>query len=462
VKHQIVQGDPPNGQRKDSTCCWKTKAISRGQENIRLRKSLRDAKLSRDSWKKKYQALQTLPLDSAVLSGKKAARHQYGLAFVALVLELHKYGGMSLRSCRHCMCCLLMTLGLSSRIPSHSSIRNWLCKGGLRRISVGYEATGNYIVYIDESIVFGSEKILLVIGVQEACIPTTRALSHRDMEVLYVGASQEWKGDAIKVILTEIALHKRIKYVVSDEGHNLTRAYNSLNYIHIEDCTHILAKYLKKIYHGDADFEAFRQLIGELRRDWNLSKEKSKFIPPTMRGKMRFANIFPCVEWARKCLGDWQNLHEDVRTRLMFLKDKEVFIGSLVEVSVVFKTVCKILKNDGFGTLQKRTILGILDGLKVDQRANRFIENCKTYLDNLSEKMLALEQSHLLCSSDIIESFFGKFKTKIKANNRSGLTEFIFSIANFSQPFSVEEVKDALENVKLKDIKAKKKKAKTT
>ena len=60
---------------------------------------------------------------------------------------------------------------------------------------------------------------------------------------------------------------------------------------------------------------------------------------------------------------------------------------------------------------------------------------------------------HLLVSLDIIESFFGKFKTKINANNRSGLTAFVFTIANFSQSFSVEETKNALESVQLKDLK---------
>jgi hypothetical protein len=461
MKQPKIQGDVSNGQGKNSDNIWKAKAISRGQENIRLRKSLLEVKSSRELWKTKYHNLQNQPTPHSVLSGEKAARHQYSLALIALLLEFHKYGGMSLRSCRHCLGCLLVTLGLSSRIPSHSSIRNWLCKGGSHRISVGRETTGNYILYVDESIVFGSEKILLVIGVKQDNVPTTRALSHSDMEVLYVGASQEWKGEDIEVVLTQIALHKQINYVVSDEGHNLKKAYNSLNYKHIEDCTHILAKYLKKIYHDDADFETFRKLIGKLRRDWNLSKEKSKYVPPTMRGKMRFANIFPCVEWARNCLENWATLHKDVQSRLMFLREKETFIASLVEVSMVFKTICKTLKNQGFGTLQKQSILVALEGVKAEQRTSVFIENCKAYLDNLSEKSQALEQAHLLCSSDIIESFFGKFKTKIKANSRSGLTEFIFTIANFSQPFSVGEIKEALEKVKLKDLKLNKKPAKS-
>jgi len=115
-----------------------------------------------------------------------------------------------------------------------------------------------------------------------------------------------------------------------------------LNYKHIEDCAHILANHLKRIYNKDAEFESFRKLIGKLRRDWNLSKTKSQYMPPSMRGKMRFANIFPCVNWAKKRLADWDNLSKDVQNRLTFLKEHTAFIQSLIEVEIAFKKTSHI------------------------------------------------------------------------------------------------------------------------
>jgi hypothetical protein len=94
--------------------------------------------------------------------------------------------------------------------------------------------------------------------------------------------------------------------VVSDEGLNLRKSYNFCNYVHIEDCTHIFANYLKKIYGEDSTFESFRKLIGKLRQAWNLSKINSQYMPPSMRGKIRFANIFPCIDWAKSCLNKWE------------------------------------------------------------------------------------------------------------------------------------------------------------
>jgi hypothetical protein len=110
--------------------------------------------------------------------------------------------------------------------------------------------------------------------------------------------------------------------------------------------------------------------------------------------------------------------------------------------------VCSGLKNEGFGSDSKAAILAALDSLSVldsDTKTATFIANVHTYLEDLSHKSTLLEQAHLLVSSDIIESFFGKFKTKINVDNRSGLTEFLFTIANFTKAFSIEEIKKALE-----------------
>jgi hypothetical protein len=465
VKQTKITKNPSEGQGKDSAKSWKDKALSRREENAFLRQRIKELTASRDNWQNKYETLKAEAPKRVALGGEKARCHQYSTATVALVLELHKYGAMSLRSCRHSVGCMLVSLGLSERVPSHTTIRNWLCKGGLHRIESGQSVSGEYVVYVDESIVFGSEKILLILGIPVGKIPRERSVIHSDMEVLFVGANTEWKAEHIETKLEEIAQEKQITYILSDEGNNLRKAYKSLNYTHIEDCTHILANHLKRLYSTDADFEAFRKLIGDLRKRWNLSKANSQYMPPTMRGKMRFANIFPCVAWAQRQLAEWANLPELVREKLAFLKEKEGFITSLGCISRVFKTVCSTLKNEGFGVAQQASIttdLAQITASNSDTKTATFIANCTDYLDNLDAKSKILNTTHLLASSDIIESFFGKFKTKINKNNRSGLTEFLFTIANFSKPFSLQETKKALETIKLKDLKLPKKRANST
>lgn len=353
------------------------------------------------------------------MSSKKAGRHHYSLQLVAFVVGLYKYGSMSLWSCRHTLICLHLYFGFTSQLPSHSSIRNWLCKCGAYRLEDIEKKNSAYVVYVDESISFGSEKILLFLGVSVDAIPQDRSLSHSDMEVLAVEIGTEWRGKQIAKELDKIASTTNIKYVVSDEGRNLRKAYKTLNYTHIEDCTHILANHLKRLYNEDTDFKYFSKLIGQLRQKWNLSKENSQYMPPSMRGEMRFANIFPCINWAKKMLQKWKELPSSVQTQVLFLKEKETFIEGLIQVEKIFKMVCQELKNTGFGVIQKKRILAKLlliksqIGDKLTPKANVFMERIKLYLDNLEAKSKTLKEEFILCSSDIIESYFGKFKTKI-------------------------------------------------
>lgn len=449
------------GQDKDRLKNWKSKAITRRKENSYLKQRIKELAASRDNWKRKCMASKhssSLELSS----GEKAKAHHYSLVLVTFLVDLYRYGSMSLRSCRYTLISLSFCLGLEYRIPSHSSIRNWLCKCGSYRLDTSGSQSGSYVVYVDESISFGSEKILLMLGVSSSDLPQDRSLSHSDMEVLYVGVSKEWKGEQIAKELANISTNKIISYVVSDQGLNLRKAYKSLNYNHIEDCTHLLANHLKKLYGQDETFMAFSKLIGKLRQKWNLSKEYSQYMPPSMRGKLRFANIFPCVSWAKKMIDQMEELPLEVEEQLSFLVTHKSFIEALVEVQSIFKTVCENLKNNGFNSISQQAILNKLTLIEtqtcqgLSPKALTFKIHCENYLSHLEMKSKELNQPFLLCSSDIIESYFGKFKTKINPNSRSGLTEFIFTIATFGKRFSVQETKNALESVKCKDLKLKK------
>jgi hypothetical protein len=58
----------------------------------------------------------------------------------------------------------------------------------------------------------------------------------------------------------------------------------------------------------------------------------------------------------------------------------------------------------------------------------------------------------LVCCSDIIESYFGKFKQKINPNSSHSMTEFLLTIANFAGAFNKQEIKNALKKITCKDL----------
>ena len=453
MKEQKTRTRPEeHSKTKENT--WKNKSKAQSQELKFLRQRNKELTISRDLWKNKCYQGHSPALFLEGIDHRKARCHQYELWVILLLLEWYSYGSTSLRSCRHNLLKMVLVLGIATRIPSHSSLRHWFCKSGYYRLEGGLKSPVPMVIFVDESIVIGGEKVLLILGTPVSNISPQRALVHEDMSVLYVGFGKEWKSEIIETKLESIAKRNPISYVVSDRGTNLVKCFQSGDYISVSDITHVFANDLKRLYEKDETFVEFTKLIGQLRKAWYLSSEKSRYIPPKMRTKLRFANLFPCVDWAIKILQQWEELDEQITEKLMFIKHQETFIQTLHQLQKIFKDTCELLKNQGFSVEQKTKALAILSSEQAGEKTQMFIKKAVIYLEDLTQKMIQTKQDHIICSSDIIESFFGKFKQKGNAKGHQKLTEFVFTIANFSNNFNTNDIKQALEFSKVKDFKS--------
>ena len=82
----------------------------------------------------------------------------------------------------------------------------------------------------------------------------------------------------------------------------------------------------------------------------------------------------------------------------------------------------------------------------------------KVYLfKEMAEKYLIQHQNTInntqsfLCCSDIIESTFGSYKQTIAKNNKN-ITELVLSIASLGKKFTPQQIKTAMQEVKIKDV----------
>ena len=66
---------------------------------------------------------------------------------------------------------------------------------------------------------------------------------------------------------------------------------------------------------------------------------------------------------------------------------------------------------------------------------------------------LVSTKSNILCTSDIIESAFGKYKNYISHNPMAGITNLALCIVAFTSSLKEREVKDALEATTVNSIK---------
>ena len=70
---------------------------------------------------------------------------------------------------------------------------------------------------MDESLILGGERILLILGISSDKIPLDGSVSHTGVEVLHVPSEKEWKAEPIITILTKIGNKGGVSYVVSDQ-----------------------------------------------------------------------------------------------------------------------------------------------------------------------------------------------------------------------------------------------------
>lgn len=434
-------------QAKDIPKGWKIKAIERGQRLKSIRKRVKELTASRDHWRDKYFSLKNGQIEAS----RKAKRHQYGLCWVQFCLRCHQYGGLGLRACRHCLSCIYLCLNIQGRVPSHVSIRNWIIKQGYYQVHDLAKPKGEWVIWVDESVVLGAESILLVLGLPLQEWHFERPVCVSDSHVLWVESRQGWTVQQIQSILQKVKDMVDVQYVVSDQGINLCKAYAQVGLRHIPDCSHVLAGGMEKLYKNDPTFDLFIRWAAQLRARWAMSRQKVAFMPPAHRTKARFANVFPLVRWAKDVINRPQNtpfvIPQDVKEELSFLAQHQSFIEELSWIDHLSSAIAKILKTQGYNDHSKDLIQQCMSHVDLpnSDKINSFKDHLNTYLENLAKLSLSFELKTLICCSDVIESTFGKFKLKIHPRSPFGMTQFLFSFANFSQTLNLDLLKSALE-----------------
>lgn len=464
---------------------WKNKAKKRRLENDYLRQRVKELTNSRDNWKEKYKAekakildllKQIKATDKLAVEEDKIKHHSYGVKVVMLMVWLRSSSSVSLRACRQMLSIFNIVYGLNFKIPSIGSIQNWEKKLGYHRlqkfnkpvntINIGVD---EWCIILDESISIGEEKVLLILGIRLCDDIFGKALSLKEVNVLGIQISKSWTAVKIsKAINDLLSMNYDIKYVVSDGCSTLKSATKASGLTRISDCTHAFGNILKKRYKEDENYLNFNKQCGILRRQVALG-ENAVIAPPKYRKKAKFLNLWERSKWAFNMLqllelsdeSSEKNGHksdkilsDSMLERLSFLKNYKILIEELYLQCSVINKLHKVLKKSG---LSKETIIKCKKILTESYSMNKeeeqdfFEKGIEQYFKEQELLIDKLEIETIICTSDIIESMFGKYKERAK---RSGgfITDDCLSMANFSQNFSESEVKKSLEEVKIIDI----------
>lgn len=349
--------------------------------------------------------------------------------------------------------------GILGKIPNRNTIENWVKKCGLDIYNTPKKSlkSKDYAMIVDESMMIGSEKLLLTLGVPAE--HKGAPLTHQDVSILNMSVSSSWDGDGIKEKLLEAShlVGNSPKYVISDNASIMLKATKCAEMKHHHDISHSLGMFLERCYKEEEDFVAYTKSMSGAQSKHNM-KKTAYLLPPRQRTIARFINLSNWINWSQKMLEVYHKLSEEERTLFAFVPANASLIEELSQVMECINLIEKKCKQNGFShstikkclvTVQKTLLVGNIRMRKLGEAISGYI---------LQEgKVLENEKSIHNISSDIIESTFGIYKHRKSPNKLFGVTSFILFIPAYTKlrtdiKSNDYSIKEHLENVKLREI----------
>jgi len=205
-----------------------------------------------------------------------------------------------------------------------------------------------YAEIMDESMMLGSEKMLLTLGV-EAEKKSNKALQHHEIKVLDISVAEKWNSETIKVKLseTEKEIGHQPLYVISDNDSKLCKSIRETGYIQIRDIGHTMAKCIEQVYGKDEDYKLYSKQLAEVKIR-EVMRSSSYLLPPRQRTMARFMNLSPVLKWSRQIDKNFSELSDEEAENFKFVKQHIVLIEELEQIFNCVNSILKKAKNQGF------------------------------------------------------------------------------------------------------------------
>jgi len=360
--------------------------------------------------------------------------------------------GVSFRAVSKIFIHLNLYLNLHCGTPSHTTVLNWTKKQGISHFRDNeFYKQEKWVLIVDESIQFGNKKLLLILAVPENRCKQNKVLFYSDLTPLVLKVSASWKYENI---VSEIRQHidlKQIAYCISDNGSNLTCAFKALNCKHIMDVNHKFSLIMQSVFENNRLFNDYTKALSLFRAQKSISKI-SRIVSPNQRIMSRFMNLTPLFEWGRKMLvlSDNNQLTHEEQTALSFLEPYRAFIFDTYQILISLNKMQKFLKQNGFNDKNAKKAMFMFSDMNSDN-ALKIKKQLEEYFADLSSK--AEESKTICCSSDIIESCFGRYKAIVKGNKSVGISDLCLCIAAMFGENNLDKTKHTMETIKIKQLK---------
>lgn len=360
----------------------------------------------------------------------------------------------------------------SAATPSYSNIRKWIFRTGLYELQRQKKYRKDWIFIIDFTRQLGKSKALLILGISQEdlltkVLPSKRALSHQDVEVLALEVMTSTKGEYLKEKLDVLTkkVGKPIQ-IIADYGSDIANGiqlYKQDNpeVIYTHDVTHKMALILKHKLEKSEKYQKFLRDCHQCRNQ--LQQTELHFLaPPPQRSQCRYFNVEILVKWAMKLsnfsLDNIAKLELNMTRELLEEKvaDKLGWVDSYQSDIRYWSQIVKMtraleiqLKREGINE-QSLNIFEQKLELLTDSSTQDIENELRKYLVN--EISQIPQGQTLLATSDVIESIFGKYKEFAARSSIKHPGQLLLTIPLCTMKLTTKIVQKALSTVRFVDV----------
>jgi len=331
----------------------------------------------------------------------------------------------------------------------------WVRKIGYYRLTKPKSRAHDWIILLDESVKLGPCKLLVLLGIRESEIDFSRPLRYTDLEPLWISASSQWNGDFIRDLLIRLeGKLGHITYAVGDYGSDIKKGLREAGIPHIHDITHHIALLLQHLYEKDSAYHYVTTQFAQIRQRLQQTVA-APLLPPKPRAHSRYHDLQPLAAYGQHVLTYLRHASTATRSDALFreamswVTDYQEFFAELQEVTALVRGIERPVKHYG---LSSATVTQCAQELPqaTTEKGRRFKFDMLVYLHTTLDVTRVLEE--LVCTSDILESAFGKYKTYLSCNPMAGITDLALCIAAFTSSLELSELAEALEQTRHHDV----------
>ena len=383
------------------------------------------------------------------------ARYQHSLQTIQTMVALKLRTSASFRAVAKSSHILQEYGALPLQTVAPNTVMDWVRKLGYYTLTKPKPVADDWVLLLDHCGQLGAEKLFVILGIRESMLDFSRPLAYTDMTPLWISASAQWNGNFIREIVER--LQERLGhfiYAVGDYGSEIRKGLRLAEVTHIHDVTHRIALSVKRLYADEPIYQEMSQRLARIRQQFGQAVA-APLLPPAQRTKSRYHNLQPIAAYGQHMLTYFERTpeappgHEVFHEAMLWVLEYRGFFDEMREVTTAVCEVERLVKHHGVSAKTLERCCHCLSQVSTS-KGLQFKFDILVYL----HLVLSLPQMRetLLCTSDILESAFGKYTTYLSGNPMAGITDLALCIAAFTCSLTPEEILEACEQTRTQDV----------